>query len=55
MADAFRCDECDEYFDGDPVEQVYSKDYHMGQASYDLRAELCKGCSDGFAGGPDSE
>lgn len=60
MADAFRCDECGDYFDDDPYEEVFNR--MMGQRGYEylLRAELCEGCSDAFAGGkeevePDDE
>lgn len=52
MADAFRCDECGDYFDGDPHEEVYNRVLgDRGYNHHELRAELCEGCSDEFAGG----
>lgn len=51
MSDAFRCDECGDYFDGEPFEVVYSKEVYQKQAEYVVRAELCESCSEVFAGG----
>jgi len=49
MANAYKCDECEEYHDGPPIEKVYAK---VSQRDYTVRAELCGDCSKEFAGGP---
>lgn len=53
MSDAFRCDHCEEYHDGDPAEKLYTK-YHIDRQGTDVvhRADLCADCSKSFAGGP---
>lgn len=51
MGKAFRCDECEDYFDGRPAEKVYTN-HGESQRSKPLRAELCEDCSENFAGGP---
>jgi hypothetical protein len=55
MSDAFRCDECLCYFDGNPAEKLYTKEVtHYGITPV-LRAELCGPCSKAFAGGPSDD
>lgn len=50
MGDAFQCDDCGDFFPGEPEEKVYNKE-HIDRQGTDivLRAELCEGCSESFA------
>jgi hypothetical protein len=50
MSDAFKCDDCEDFYDGRPAEKLYVKTGARHDTT--LRAELCDECSESFAGGP---
>jgi len=47
MSEAFYCDHCDEYHDGDPTESLYRKEVIDRQRTdYIKVADLCDECSE---------
>lgn len=46
MSDAFYCDFCEEYHDGEPAEQLYRKE-HIDRQGTDVIhvADLCADCA----------
>jgi len=55
VTDAYRCDHCEEYKDGEPAEKLYTRHYPQKRTEHRHRADLCPGCSKEFAGGPPDE
>lgn len=52
MSDAFYCDFCEEYHDGEPAEELYRKE-HIDRQGTDVIhvADLCEDCWETVGGG----
>lgn len=51
MSDAYKCDHCDDYHDGDPAERLYVKQANGRQGmDYVKAADLCRSCKTDILG-----